>query len=83
MAIGLARMFGIRLPANFNSPFKSSSIIEFWSRWHMTLTRFLTAYVYTPVTMGLTRSRIERGLPVLDRKHRSAGFQAHQGGAPS
>ena len=73
MAIGLARLFGIRLPANFNSPLKSTSIIEFWSRWHMTLTRFLTAYTYTPTVMHFTRARLQKGRPVLDRKHRGAG----------
>jgi alginate O-acetyltransferase complex protein AlgI len=72
MAIGLARMFGIRLPFNFNSPLKSSSIIEFWSRWHVTLTRFLTAYVYTPVVMQLTRRRMSAGKPVLGRKKPTA-----------
>ena len=46
MAIGLARMIGVRLPLNFNSPYKSASIIEFWRRWHMTLSRFLRDYVY-------------------------------------
>lgn len=46
MAIGLSRIFGIRLPLNFNSPYKSSSIIEFWRRWHMTLSRFLRDYLY-------------------------------------
>lgn len=40
MAIGLSLMFNIRLPMNFNSPYKSTSIIEFWRRWHMTLSRF-------------------------------------------
>src|SRR5665213_4477548 len=44
MAIGAAMLFGIRLPQNFNSPFKAASIIEFWGRWHITLTRFLTSY---------------------------------------
>lgn len=77
MAIGLARLFGIRLPANFNSPLKSSSFIEFWSRWHMTLTRFLTAYVYSPLVMRLTRRRMQRGQPVLDRRHKGvAAFAA-------
>jgi alginate O-acetyltransferase complex protein AlgI len=71
MAVGLARMFGIRLPANFNSPLKSSSIIEFWSRWHLTLTRFLTAYVYTPLVMSLTRARMAKGQPVLSRTGKS------------
>ncbi len=49
MAIGLARMFGIYLPLNFNSPYKSKSIIEFWQRWHMTLSRFIRDYVYIPL----------------------------------
>jgi alginate O-acetyltransferase complex protein AlgI len=49
MAIGLARMFGIRLPLNFHSPYKATSIIDFWRRWHMTLSRFLRDYVYIPL----------------------------------
>lgn len=49
MAIGLARMFGIRLPLNFNSPYKAGSIIDFWRRWHMTLSRFLRDYLYIPL----------------------------------
>lgn len=49
MAIGLARMFGIRLPVNFNSPYKSINIIEFWRRWHITLSHFLRDYVYIPL----------------------------------
>ena len=48
MAIGLGLMFGIRLPVNFNSPYKSKSIIEFWRRWHITLSNFLRDYVYIP-----------------------------------
>jgi len=46
MAIGLARMFSVKLPLNFNSPYKATSIIDFWRRWHMTLSRFLRDYVY-------------------------------------
>tara|TARA_R110002167_G_scaffold22064_10_gene79386 strand:- start:40267 stop:41757 length:1491 start_codon:yes stop_codon:yes gene_type:complete len=46
MAIGIGRMFGIDLPANFNSPYKARSIEEFWHRWHMTLSRFLRDYLY-------------------------------------
>lgn len=49
MAIGLARMFGIVFPANFNSPYKATSIIDFWRRWHMTLSRFLRDYLYIPL----------------------------------
>lgn len=46
MAIGLARMFNIVLPLNFFSPYKSDSIVEFWRRWHITLSRFLRDYLY-------------------------------------
>ena len=49
MAIGVARIFGIVLPLNFMSPYKSTSIIEFWRRWHITLSRFLRDYVYIPL----------------------------------
>ena len=49
MAIGLARLFGIRLPINFNSPYKATSIIDFWRRWHITLSRFLRDYLYVPL----------------------------------
>src|SRR4051794_2040526 len=49
MAIGLALLFGIRLPVNFRSPYKATSIIEFWRRWHITLSRFLRDYLYIPL----------------------------------
>ncbi|HEU0082634.1 MAG TPA: MBOAT family protein [Bradyrhizobium sp.] len=49
MALGLALMFGIRLPVNFRSPYKAVSIIEFWRRWHITLSRFLRDYLYIPL----------------------------------
>jgi alginate O-acetyltransferase complex protein AlgI len=49
MAVGLALMFGIRLPVNFRSPYKARSIIEFWRRWHITLSRFLRDYLYIPL----------------------------------
>jgi len=49
MAIGIARMFGIRLPLNFNSPYKATSIIDFWRKWHITLSRFLKDYLYIPL----------------------------------
>ncbi|WP_028693106.1 MBOAT family O-acyltransferase [Pseudomonas cremoricolorata] len=64
MALGLAKMFGVRFPLNFNSPYKASNIIEFWSRWHMTLTRYLTAYLYYPVAMAVSEWRARRGLPI-------------------
>lgn len=49
MAIGLSRLFGVRLPLNFSSPYKSRNIAEFWRRWHMTLSRFLRDYLYIPL----------------------------------
>ncbi len=49
MAVGLARLFGIRLPMNFASPYKATSIIDFWRRWHITLSRFLRDYLYVPL----------------------------------
>jgi len=49
MAIGLALLFGIRLPVNFRSPYRAASIIEFWRRWHITLSRFLRDYLYIPL----------------------------------
>ncbi len=50
MAIGLAYLFGIRIPLNFNSPYKSLNVIDFWRRWHMSLSRFLRDYLY--ITLG-------------------------------
>jgi alginate O-acetyltransferase complex protein AlgI len=81
MALGLARFFGVRLPANFNSPLKATNIIDFWLRWHMTLTRFLTAYLYNPLALWLTRRRMAKGLPGLGGRSPSGGafFQVLMG----
>lgn len=49
MAIGLAYLFGVRFPVNFSSPYRALNIIEFWRRWHMTLSRFLRDYLYIPL----------------------------------
>lgn len=49
MALGIALMFNIRLPINFNSPYQATSIIEFWRRWHITLSTFLRDYLYIPL----------------------------------
>ncbi len=73
MAIGLSLMFGIQLPINFDSPFKARSIIEYWARWHMTLTRFLTAYIYNPMVVALTRRRTLKGLPLPRRGKTTPG----------
>ncbi len=61
MALGLARMVGIKLPMNFNSPLKATSIVQYWACWHITLTRFLTAYIYNPLAVALTRRRLNSG----------------------
>ena len=49
MAVGIALLFNIRLPINFNSPYKATNIQDFWRRWHITLSRFLRDYVYIPL----------------------------------
>jgi alginate O-acetyltransferase complex protein AlgI len=64
MAIGLGIMFAIRLPLNFNSPYQSMSIIDFWQRWHITLTRYLTLLVYNPLALQVARFRQHAGLAV-------------------
>lgn len=73
MAIGLARMFNIRFPLNFNSPYKAASIIEYWQRWHMTLTRYLTLYLYNPIALAATRRRVARGLPITRKAYATPG----------
>jgi D-alanyl-lipoteichoic acid acyltransferase DltB (MBOAT superfamily) len=60
MALGIGYLFGIKLPLNFNSPLKACSITEFWRRWHMTMTRFFTNYLYAPIAMPLTRRALQR-----------------------
>lgn len=64
MAIGLARMFGIILPLNFNSPYQATNIIDFWRRWHMTLSRFLRDYLYFPLG-GNRRGPVRRQVNLL------------------
>ena len=73
MALGLGRFFGIKLPPNFNSPLKASSIIDFWLNWHTTLTRFLTAYIYNPLVLWTTRRRASKGLPGFGGRNPSLG----------
>ncbi len=59
MAVGIGYLFGFRLPLNFNSPLKATSIIDFWRRWHMTMTRFFTTYLYTPIGISLMRRAVK------------------------
>jgi len=64
MAIGLSRLFGVNLPLNFHSPYKAVNIIEFWRRWHMTLSRFLRDYLYIPLG-GNRRGKVRRYLNLM------------------
>ncbi|MEN9572248.1 MAG: hypothetical protein RL514_103 [Verrucomicrobiota bacterium] len=59
MAVGLGRLFGIELPWNFLSPYKATSVVEFWRRWHITLSNFLREYIYIP--LGGSRCGVPRG----------------------
>jgi D-alanyl-lipoteichoic acid acyltransferase DltB (MBOAT superfamily) len=62
MAIGLARMLGVKLPLNFHSPLRASNIADYWRRWHMTLQRFIVAYVFQPLSIPLNRLAANHGL---------------------
>jgi len=64
MAIGIARMFGVMLPINFYSPYKANSIIEFWHRWHITLSRFLRDYLYFPLG-GNRKGKVRRYINLM------------------
>lgn len=64
MAIGLSRLFGIVLPLNFHSPYKAANIIDFWRRWHMTLSRFLRDYLYIPLG-GNRKGHVRRYMGLL------------------
>ena len=61
MAIGLARLFGVQLPLNFHSPLRAANISDYWRRWHMTLQRFIVAYVFQPLSIPLNRWAARRG----------------------
>lgn len=62
MAIGAALLFNIRLPQNFNSPYKATNIIEFWLRWHMTLTNFVSYYIYTPMLLSFKKMTFSKAM---------------------
>jgi D-alanyl-lipoteichoic acid acyltransferase DltB (MBOAT superfamily) len=74
MAIGLGYLFGIRLPLNFDSPFKATNISDFWRRWHMTMTRFFTSYVYTGLAMKGTRAALAAGSGPVEKFFRATAF---------
>ncbi len=68
MAIGIGCVFGIRLPLNFDSPYKARNIVDFWKRWHMTLSRFLRDYLYIPLggnRRGMARRYVNLMLTML------------------
>jgi alginate O-acetyltransferase complex protein AlgI len=67
MAIGLATVFAIKLPLNFDSPFKATDISDFWRRWHMTMTRFFTAYLYSGTAMYGMRKGMRWGFGRVGR----------------
>ena len=56
MAIGISRCFSIKLPINFNSPYKSYTITEFWRNWHISLTRFIKNYIFPVIALPITRN---------------------------
>ena len=55
IVIALARLMRVRLPENFDRPFSASSVLDFWNRWHITLSNWLKTYVYNPLLMALMR----------------------------
>jgi D-alanyl-lipoteichoic acid acyltransferase DltB (MBOAT superfamily) len=58
MAIGSALMLGVEIPRNFDAPLRSKSIIEFWQRWHISLSDFITSYLYTPILKSFERATL-------------------------
>jgi alginate O-acetyltransferase complex protein AlgI len=77
MAIGLAWMVGLRFPDNFDRPYRAPSVIAYWQRWHMSLTRFVMTTVHAPLTLAILRWRRSHGQPIDARSQRtSIGFVA-------
>jgi len=62
MAIGIAKMFNISIPQNFNSPLRAANINDFWSRWHMTLTSFIKGYIYTPIIRSMPKPTFKNSM---------------------
>ena len=74
MAVGLGLMFNIVIPINFNSPFKATNIIDFWRRWHITVTRCITTYIFTPIVRGATRPSFTRSVVAIFVAMCAVGF---------
>ena len=62
MAIWIALLFNIKLPQNFNSPLKATGMIDYWKRWHITLTNFITSYIYTPIVRSFIPLTFEKAM---------------------
>ena len=62
MAIGTAEMMGIQVPPNFDAPLRSMSIIEFWQRWHISLSGFITTYLYTPLLRAFGKASLAKAM---------------------
>ena len=62
MAIGAALLFNIKLPINFNSPYKATGMIDFWQRWHITLSSFITTYIYTPIVRSFEKLTFHKAM---------------------
>ena len=62
MAVAIAMALGIKIPINFNSPYKSKSIVEFWQRWHISLTTIITTYVYTPIVRSFKKITFKKAM---------------------
>jgi alginate O-acetyltransferase complex protein AlgI len=74
MAIGAALMLNLKLPQNFDAPFRATSIIDFWRRWHITLTNFITTYLYTPMIRSMARVTFAKALLATFLAMAIAGF---------
>lgn len=74
MALGVALILNIRLPQNFNAPFRAQSIIDFWRRWHISLTNFITTYLYTPIIRAFPRPTFVAALTATFLAMLIAGF---------
>ncbi len=83
MAIGLALMAGVTFPANFDRPYRATSVIGYWQRWHMSLTRFLMTHVHGPITLAILRWRRRHGLAVDAAAQTTALGFATMIGAPA
>lgn len=58
MALGMARILGFEIPKNFNAPLRSKTVTEFWQRWHISLSQFITTYLYTPILQAFSKATL-------------------------